>query len=444
MNTNIELSVIETMKHDFLASKEKCLHRNAVTTSGIVPPARNYEATIDQPNTFSLELPSGKITAQKQSGRCWLFAATNVLRMQTIQKYNLEDDFELSQTYLFFWDKLEKANYFLENILNTLDEPQGSRILDWLLLMPFNDGGQWDMMVGIVEKYGIVPKTVMPDTAISIYSQDMNKFLTLKSREFAKTLRDAYANGETLESLSKRKEGMLEEIFGMLCVCLGTPPTTFDFEITTKDKTYIQDTGLTPLAFYEKYVGVNLSDYVSLINSPTTDKPYYHTFTVSYLGSVMEATPIRYLNLPVEELKIATQKQLEAKEPVWFGSDVAQMLDREAGLMSMQSYDYETLFSTAFPLDKAARLDYGESLMTHAMVITGVNLLNGTPNRWKVENSWGEEKGTKGWFRMTDEWFSEYVYQVVINKKFLTPEQLIALEKEPIALNPWDPMGSLA
>lgn len=435
---------INAMRSKFLQDKTSCIYMNAVTNGGIENASKSFNSVVENQNSFSLELPAGKITMQKQTGRCWLFAATNVLRLNTIEKLNLDDSFELSQTYLFFWDKLEKANYFLENILETLDEPTDGRMINYLLSMPFNDGGQWDMMVGLIEKYGIVPKTVMPDTAVSSSSRKMNKILTLKGREFAKTLRDAYKNGETTEELYARKDKMMEDYFNILAICMGTPPETFNFEITNKDKEFTQDIGITPKEFYEKYVGMNLSDYVSLINSPTDDKPFYNTFTVAHLGSVKEANPIAYLNLPIEDLKAVTLKQLEAGEVVWFGSDVGQMSDRDSGLMAMDSFDYDTLFSTTFPLDKGARLDYCESLMTHAMVISGVNIVDGTPNRWKVVNSWGEEPGEKGFFRMTDEWFDEYVYQVVVNKKHLTDEQLKALEKSPIVLNPWDPMGSLA
>ena len=441
---NIPMERMSELREKFLADKNNRLHMNAVTSAGIDNVAHSYASSINTPNVFSLQLPSGKITSQKKSGRCWLFAATNVLRMQVIKKLNLEDDFELSQPYLFFCDKLEKANYFLENIIATIDEPQGSRVLDWLLMAPFGDGGQWDMVIGLVKKYGIVPKTAMPETAVTGDSQTMNKLLTLKVREYAKVLRDAKNNGETSEMLSSKKESMLEEIFNMLCVCLGTPPSTFDFEIKTKDGKYVQDIGLTAKTFYDKYVGIDLGYYVSLINSPTTTKPFYRTYTVAHLGSVIEASPIRYLNIPIDELKEVALKQLKDNEPVWFGCDVGQRLDRNGGLMCLDNFDYETLMGTTFPLDKAARLDYGESLMTHAMVITGANIVDEKVNRWKVVNSWSEESGIKGWYRMSDAWFDEYVYQVVINKKHLTEKQLEALKLEPITLNPWDPMGSLA
>jgi bleomycin hydrolase len=431
------------MREGFLADVEGRLRMNGATKSGIDGISMSYGAPVRTPNVFSDEIKTGEITAQKSSGRCWLFAATNVMRLEVMKKCELET-FELSQAYLFFWDKLEKANFFLESILDTLGEEQGSRLLSWLLAAPFGDGGQWDMVVALVEKYGVVPKSAMPESFSSSNSGRMNKFLTLKAREFAKELRDAHRAGKSRGWLEERKSEMLGTFHRMLCICLGVPPERFDFECRGKEGNFTRAEGVTPLEFYEKFVAKKLGDYVSLINSPTADKPFYSTFTVSYLGNVVGGRPIRYLNLPSESLKRAAAAQLGDGEAVWFGCDVGQMMDRELGLMDMGAYDVEGLFGTEFGLDKAARLDYGESLMTHAMVLTGMNVAGGAPNRWKVENSWGDKSGEKGWFRMSDEWFGEYVYQVVVDRKYLAGDELEALKKEPIALNPWDPMGSLA
>jgi len=238
---------------------------------------------------------------------------------------------------------------------------------------------------------------------------------------------------------------MMEEIYRFLCICLGKPPKTFDFEYRDKDDNFHRDCGLTPRTFLEKYVSMDLNEYVSLINAPTADKPYSRSYTVKYLGSVKEGAPVRYLNLPIEELKRAAIAQMQDGEPVWFGCDVGKCSGRDEGIMDVDLYDLETLLDTKFTMTKAERLDYGHSLMTHAMVFQGVNLdENGNPNRWRVENSWGKDPGEEGYYVMTDQWFNEYMYQVVVNKKYLTPEQLAAYEAQPIELEPWDPMGSLA
>jgi len=437
------LEKLNQMREDFLNSPEKQVRANAVTAAGIAAVAPNYRAVSNTPSTYSVELKTGAVTNQRSSGRCWLFAAMNVLRFDVMHKLNL-DTFELSQNYVFFYDKLEKANYFLENILSTLDEPLDGRLMAHLLSAPFQDGGQWDMAVSVIEKYGVVPHYVMPDTFHATSSGVMCKFLTLKAREFAKTLRDAHAAGKSMDELRAMKEEMFKTFYDMLCISLGVPPTTFDFEVRDKDDNFIRDLNLTPKAFYDKYVGKVLSDYISVINAPTADKPYYRTYTVDRLGNVAGGRDVFYLNLPAEALKRMTLAQLKDGEPVWFGSDVGQMLFRDSGLMAMDTFDYGNLLCTRFPLDKAARLDYGESMMTHAMVIMGANEIQGKVNRWKVENSWGDQSGEKGWYRMSDEWFSEYTYQVVVRKSYLTDEEQAALDTAPIVLKPWDPMGSLA
>ena len=276
-------------------------------------------------------------------------------------------------------------------------------------------------------------------------SREMDLTLTEKLREDACILRKLHKEGKDLDELRTRKTRMLGEIYRLLCICLGEPPKTFTFEYRDKDNNFHREEGLTPKSFFEKYVGVDLSDYVSLINAPTEDKPYGRSYTVQYLGNVKEGSAVRYLNLPIEELKKAAIAQMKDGQPVWFGCDVGKHSERDSGIMDLDIRGLEDLLDTRFTMTKAERLDYGQSLMTHAMVFQGVNLdENGKPNRWRVENSWGKEPGKDGYYLMTDRWFDEYMYQVVVNKKYLTAEQIAAYEAEPIALEPWDPMGSLA
>ena len=442
-NTEVSLDTIRGFAEAFQSDPMKRLAMNAVVKNGLSNTAENYMSNVNMQHTFSIQIETGKVTNQKSSGRCWLFAGLNALRLEIIRKCNLEH-FELSQNYPMFWDKFEKANYFLESILETLDEPVGSRLLDHLLASPVQDGGQWDMFAALVEKYGVAPQSQMPETFHSSNTGVMNKYLTLKLREFAVTLRGAYASGKTREQLAGQKTDMLQTIYRMLCICLGNPPTSFDFEYRDKDKKFHREADLTPLSFYEKYIGKVLDDYVSLINAPTADKPYYKTFTVQYLGNVKGGREVKYLNLPSGELKALAIAQLSDDQPVWFGCDVGQWLSRENGAMDLNGFNYENVLFTKFPLTKAERLDYRESMLTHAMVFLGVNLVGGKPNRWKVENSWGDKAGKEGWFIMSDDWFDEYNYQIVVNKKYLNDKQRAALELAPIMLKPWDPMGSLA
>lgn len=429
---------------DFNADKCHRIAMNAVTQNGVTKSAVSQAALREDVHQFSINLKQGEITNQKSSGRCWMFAALNTMRFAIIKKLNLET-YELSQNYPLFWDKLEKSNYFLENILATLDEPTGGRLIAWLLSAPLGDGGQWDMFCALVDKYGVVPKDAMPETECSSNTREMDKFLTLKLREYACKLRAMHAEGKSAQELAGEKEAMLSTIYRMLCICLGEPPKTVTLEVRDKDDKFIRDAGITPQEFFKKYVGWDLNKYVSLINAPTADKPYGRTFTVRFLGSVHEGRPVKYLNLPIESLKRAAIAQLKDGQPVWFGSDVGQWLVRQGGLMDMNVLELEQLFDTDFPMDKAQRLDYGESLMTHAMVFQGVNLdENGKPDRWRVENSWGPDAGAGGYYVMSDKWFSEFTYQVVVDKKYLAEEQREELDQAPIALEPWDPMGSLA
>jgi bleomycin hydrolase len=301
------------------------------------------------------------------------------------------------------------------------------------------------MISSIVAKYGIVPKSAMPESACSSATSEMNGIVTKKLREFAAVLRKEHKNGKSIDELREIKTQQMCTVYRMLSICLGTPPETFDFEVLTKDKEFISDKNITPKEFFDKYVKVDLSQYVSLINSPTEDKPYMHSYTVKFLGNVIDGTPVRYVNLPIEELKKAAIAQMKDNEPVWFGCDVGKRSARDSGVMSLEAYDYDNFFSTTFDLSKAEGLDYGYSMMTHAMVFQGVDLdENGNPTKWCVENSWGPDAGNKGMYMMTDSWFDKYMYQIVVQKKYLSPEILVAYEAEPIVLEPWDPMGALA
>ncbi len=443
-STAISAELIDKFSKDLKDQSNNRTLMNAVKKNGINAVAMNQDAVVDMQYTFSDEIETGPITHQKQSGRCWLFAGLNTLRVKVAERCNLKE-FELSQSYQMFWDKFEKANYFLESILETLDEPTEGRLIAWLLDSPVQDGGQWDMFVNLVDKYGVAPKSVMPETFHSSQSAMMNRLLTVKLREDAAGLRGRHQReGASADALRTDKEAMLGEIYRMLCHFLGEPPARFDFEYRDKDKEFHRDRDMTPTDFFKRYVDVDLHDYVSVINAPTADKPFLKTYTVKYLGNVKGGRDVLYLNVESEALRSLAVAQLRDGEPVWFGCDVAQMLDRDSGIMDTKLYDYGATLGVSFGMSKAERLDYGESLMTHAMVFTGVNLVDGRPNRWKVENSWGKDPGNEGYFIMSDPWFDEFMYQIVVQKKYLSDTMREALMQPPKALQPWDPMGSLA
>ena len=446
MNSESTITAADIQGFDagFDAQRANRIAMNAVTKNGVYKSACGCDAVQKDTYEFSINLKQGDITNQKQSGRCWMFAALNVMRSHMIRTRGLKN-FELSQSYLFFYDKLEKSNYFLENILETLDKPVTDRTVSFLLHDLISDGGQWDMLCSLVEKYGVVPKTAYPETASSSASREMNACLQEKLRGDACILRRKYAQNADMDALRAEKKRMMEDIYRILCICLGKPPRTFDFEYRDKDDHFFRECGLTPKSFYEKYIGLDLCDYVSIIHAPTQDKPLHRSYTVRFLGNVKEGRPVRYVNLPIETLKRVAIAQMRDGDPVWFGCDVGKRSDRDTGILDTALYDLESLFDSAFPMTRAQRLDYGESMMTHAMTFQGVNLDEaGKPNRWRVENSWGKDAGHDGYYVMSDAWFDEFVYQVVVDKKYLTADELAAYESAPIELEPWDPMGSLA
>ena len=417
---------------------------NAISHNGLLTSLEKRSTAVENTPVFSLDLTKDKVSDQKASGRCWMFAALNTFRHKMIAGFQLED-FELSQAHTFFWDKYEKSNWFLEQVIATADQELTSRKVKFLLDTPQQDGGQWDMVVSLFEKYGVVPKSVYPESISSSNSRELNQILNKLLRQDAQILRELVAEGANSAELQAKKEELLQEVFNFLAMNLGLPPRQFDFSYRDKDNHFHSESGLTPLTFYQKYVDLKLDDYVSIINAPTADKPYGRSYTVEMLGNVVGSKPVRYLNVEMDRLKGLAIAQMQSGETVWFGSDVAQSSNRKAGVMAEGMHDFTASMDIRLTQDKAGRLDYSESLMTHAMVLTGVDLdENGKAKKWKVENSWGEKVGNKGYFVASDAWMDEYTYQIVVRKEFLTSAELAAYEAEPLVLAPWDPMGALA
>ena len=417
---------------------------NAISHNGLLASLEKRGAAVENTPVFSLDLTKDKVSDQKASGRCWMFAALNTFRHKMIAGFQLED-FELSQAHTFFWDKYEKSNWFLEQVIATADQELTSRKVKFLLDTPQQDGGQWDMVVSLFEKYGVVPKSVYPESISSSNSRELNQILNKLLRQDAQILRELVAEGANSADLQAKKEELLQGVFNFLAMNLGLPPRQFDFSYRDKDNNFHSESGLTPQVFFKKYVDLKLDDYVSIINAPTVDKPYGKSYTVEMLGNVVGSKPVRYLNVEMDRLKELAIAQMQAGETVWFGSDVGQSSNRKAGIMADGMYDFTSSMDIQLTQDKAGRLDYSESLMTHAMVLTGVDLdENGKAKKWKVENSWGEKVGNKGYFVASDAWMDEYTYQIVVRKEFLTAAELAAYEAEPLVLAPWDPMGALA
>ncbi len=435
---------VSTYAENFKANPVLKAMSHALTDNGIETIASVHSARSQEVFHFSINAKTLPVANQMASGRCWIFAGLNVLREKVAAKYDL-DSFELSQNYTAFWDKFEKINWILEAVIELRDRPTDDRVMTWLLQTGVQDGGQWDMLVNVIEKYGVVPQSAMPETYQSSHTGRMNHLINRRLSIYASEIQRAYKSGASLEELHDRKDSMLNEMYGFLCTNFGMPPQNFDFEYTNKDGEYGIVKGLTPLSFLHDIIDVDLGEYASLINAPTFNKPFHKTYTVDYLGNVVGGKDIHYLNLEMDRVKELIIEQLKSGELVWFGSDVGYDGTRKSGIWDDKAFDFESAFGMNFNLTKEDGLLYWRSAMNHAMVITGVNLdENGRPNRWKIENSWGDENGQKGYYLMSDSWFDHYVYQAVIHKKFLSDTEKEELLQEPVHLDPWDPMGALA
>ena len=446
MANSISLKTIDKFQKKYESDNHVKVTRNAMIRTDLSDLTMNWDRYRSINHSFS-NIVKGEMPAtnQKSSGRCWGFAGLNLFRFYIGRKHNLKN-FEFSQSYFMFWDKLEKANYFLECIIDSAAEDWNSRMVMHLLSNPIEDGGQWDMWVSLIDKYGVIPQSEMSESFSTSQSSSMNRMIARKLRENAKDLRKNISKGVSGDDLESIKTEMLEQIYKMLTIHIGTPPTSFNWQTYDKKKNFISFENLTPKSFFDNHVGLNLDEYVCLINCPMEDKEYRKVYTVEALGNVVEGNSVRYLNVTSEEMKVASASSIKENHPVWFGCDVGKHFDRKLGVMDMDLFDFNTFYQSNFSMNKADRLQYGESQMTHAMLFTGVDLdANDKPIKWRVENSWGNKVGDKGYHIMSDQWFDEYNYEVVVHKDYL-PDDLYNLYKneEAIPLKPWDPMGSLA
>ena len=425
-------------------SAKIALARNAATQVGIEAASLNREKIQHTFTAVSHRLDDWKATSQKKSGRCWLFSSLNFLRSRARESLGIKN-FEFSQSYVFFWDKFERANWFLTDIIATSDEPVDGRLVQFLLGDVLGDGGQWDMAVSVYMKYGLVPKEVMPESEASTNSRPMNARLRAVLHIGALRLREAIAAGASAEEVDTQRRKILADVWKILVVCLGEPPVRFNWQWRDDEGNFHRDGEITPHEFYERHVGVDLSEYICLVDDPRPENPKGSMETVEHLGNVVGGRPIRYLNAPVEEIKRMAAAQIAAGEAVWFGADVSQPYDRGLGFFVTGIHDYDGLFDVDFSSTKLERVRSGESAMDHAMLFTGVDLDEaGQPRAWRVENSWGDEPGDSGFFTMDDQWFTDNVFEVVVPKSALPEDLAAAVDTEPIVLPAWDPMGTLA
>ncbi|TKG91124.1 biotin transporter BioY [Puteibacter caeruleilacunae] len=413
--------------------------QNALSANDIKKIAfnRNNVNTID--HNFKYRVDVSGITNQKSSGRCWMFTSMNVLRPKVMDRYSL-DNYQFSQNYLYFWDIFEKSNLFLANIIETADLPMDDRKVNWYFRDPAGDGGVWNNFVNLVKKYGLVPKEVMTETHSSENTSWMVRLVKRKLREDGLILREMKANGEKTKAIDARKVEMLSEIYRMLALNLGEPPVKFEYRMKNNAGELSAYKTYTPQEYRDIVLeGVNLDDYVMLMNDPT--RPYFKHYEIENYRNIEEGENWHYVNLPNEDLKRFAMASIKGNEAMYASCDVGKQLDNDHGILAVDNYDFESVYNVKFGMDKAGRIRSGESGSSHGMALIAVDVdENEKPVMWQFENSWGDTKGHNGYLTFTDEWFSEYMFRLVVHKKFLDKKVVDIYEEKAEMLPPWDPM----
>ena len=441
MGKTITRKQVVELRKGFAADPSNKVAQNAVTNVQLPDLTLDRNLVQNMDSSFSTKLDDWKVTAQMKSGRCWLFATLNLFRVGAMKKMNLKN-FEFSQAHIHFWDKFERANHLLEAIIETADRPVDDRTIHFLLSDPIGDGGQWNMAMNLIRKHGLVPKSAYPESNTSSATRWMNTELKNILRSSACEIRAILEGGGTEDEAREHKEKRIADVWKMLCIHLGTPPKTFDWQWRDKDDKFHRKGRMTPQQFAAEYVDIEWEDYVCIVNDPRNE--YYRTYTIDFLQNVAGGPPVVYLNVPSKEMKAVTRTLLEDGMPVWMGCDVGKEMDRKKGLWDADLFDVEGLYGVEYGMDKADRLRHNQTMMTHAMLFTGVDVVNGRARRWRVENSWGTETGQKGYYTMNDSWYDEYMFEIAAPTSYLNEKMVAGLETEPVVLPAWDPMGSLA
>lgn len=441
--TKLSVEDLQSLRDSFTADETNRIAMNAVTAAGIDKVAKNYDRARLLQRRFSTIVDNGEATHQDRSGRCWLFSSLNVARFVAKKNMNLEQ-FEFSQNYAMYYDKLERVNYFLKDMACLVEagEPEDSRLVQHLLREVMGDGGQWTMAMNVYKKYGAVPKDLFPETESSKNTDPMNNKLCKLLRQ---AVAHMYENPENIDQIVKNAT---EAGHRILTIHLGEPPVSFDWEWTDKDDEFHRDGEITPVEFWKKYVGsADLESYVCLVDDPRKEHPKGRKIAIEHLGNVVGGDATEYLNVPNQFMKDCVRRVLVAQGiPVWFGAECGPMMDREAGAWATDLFEYDRVYGVRFDLSKEQRVRFGDSAMDHATAFAGVDVADDgtTTRRWRVENSWGAKIADKGYFTMSDDWFTEYVYEVAVPKALLPEEYQKALEEPAISLPAWDPMGALA
>jgi bleomycin hydrolase len=411
--------------------------QNALSNNDINNLAKNLENINEDDHNFTYRVDVKGITNQQKSGRCWLFTSLNIFRPKAMEVFNL-NSFEFSQNYLYFWDLFEKANLYLNNMIETANKPIDDRYVQWYLRSPIDDGGMWSSFANLVDKYGMIPKEAMTETHSSDNTRDMVKFINLKLKEDGIRLREAAANGAKPKELQAQRTEMMKEVYRMLVLNLGVPPTEFTWRYQDKNKTVADYQTYSPMQFKEKVLGdIQVKDYVMLMNDPT--RPFNVHCEIDNYRNVEEGVNWHYVNLDNSAIKVMAVESIKNNEAIYASCDVGQQLDRKYGILDVDNFDYESVYDVTFGMNKAERIQTGASGSSHGMALVAVDLdKSGNTTKWQFENSWGTEAGHKGYLTFTDEWFDEFMFRIVVHKKFVTPEVLKIYETEATLLPPWD------
>ncbi len=439
-NGGLSQEQIQTLQESYKNNASDKALRNAIVANDLNKLAKNYDNNTAFDTHFSHQVPSKAITDQASSGRCWMFTGMNVLRNKAIRQYNLPDDFQFSQCYTFFWDQLEKSNLFLQAILDHRNKSMEDDTVKWLFQNPLSDGGQFTGVVNLITKYGIMPKEAMPETYNSNHTSQISSLIKLKLREDALELREMANNKSTTEKkLQEKKLEMLQTIYRMLVYAYGEPPTEFTWTQRDAKGNVVSTNTYTPKSFAEKFANVDFSTYYMVMNDPTRD--YYKVYEIEYDRHVYDGQNWKFLNLPMNEIAEMAIASIKDSTNMYFSCDVAKYLDREKGYMDVNNYDYESLFGTTFNMDKKDRIATYASMSSHAMTLCAVDLdKEGNPLKWMVENSWGSKYGYNGFLIMTNDWFNEYMFRLVVESKYIPSATLKLFDQEPIMLPAWDPL----
>lgn len=429
--------MLERISEGYTGTPEQKAVRNALSSNPVSALAVNADNLAMMDTHFSDVVRTEGITDQKSSGRCWLFTGLNVLRAKMIEQYGL-GDFYLSQNYLFFYDQLEKSNLFLQAIIDTRDLPWDDRTVDWLFRNPLSDGGQFTGVSNLIMKYGMVPAEIMPETYSANNTSQMASLIKRKLREYALEIRENA--GMKDKALAERKEQMLSEVYRMLVCFLGQPPVSFEWTMRDAEGNVLSTKQYTPQSFYAEYIGEDLEDnYIMVMNDPSRE--YGKVYEIEYDRHVYDGHNWLYINLPIERIKEMAIASIKSGCAMYFSCDVGKFLDSRRGTLNLDNFDYESLMGTTFGMDKADRVRTYDSGSTHAMTLIAVDIDGqGAPVKWMVENSWGPSAGYQGKLIMTDEWFEEYMFRVVVEKRFVPADILDMMKQQPIKLPPWDPM----